>query len=151
MPHYDSILCCTDFSPNAAHAFEEAEYIASLTGARLWLLHVFHSGVGESALAVPAAQIEAEDAAARERMAREYQPRESVEMLVSVRHGHVAAEILEAAKEAGAGLIVLGARGLTRWEAFTGGGSIADKVVRHALVPVLVVSAHERQPRVASE
>jgi len=143
MPEYRSILCCTDFSHNADVAFEEAAYIASLAGARLTLLHVVHAGVGEAARALPADQVAAEDDAGLERMAREYPPPAGVEMRYSVRHGNIAAEILEAAEEMGAELIVIGARGLTRWEAFMGGGSIAEKVVRHASTTVIVVPAHE--------
>lgn len=143
MPEYRNILCCTDFSHNADVAFEEAAYIASLAGARLTLLHVIHAGVGEAALALPADQVAAEDDAGLERMAREYPPPAGVEMGYSVRHGNIAAEILEAAEEVGAELIVIGARGLTRWEAFMGGGSIAEKVVRHASTTVIVVPAGE--------
>lgn len=142
MPEYRNILCCTDFSQNAGVAFQEAAYIAALAGAHLTLLHVIHAGVGEAALALPADQVAAEDDAGLGRMVREYPAPTEVEMNYSVRHGNIAAEILEAAEEMGAELIVIGARGLTRWEAFMGGGSIAEKVVRHAKTAVVVVPAH---------
>jgi len=57
---------------------------------------------------------------------------------VRVPEHHRAREIVEVAEEAGAGLIVMGSRGL-------GGmrralmGSVSDSVVRHAHCPVMVV------------
>jgi nucleotide-binding universal stress UspA family protein len=56
--------------------------------------------------------------------------------------GKAAAEIVELAQELGAGLVVVGSRGL-------GGirralmGSVSDSVVRHAHCPVLVVRREE--------
>ena len=59
-----------------------------------------------------------------------------------MRMGKAAAEIVELAEELGAGLVVVGSRGL-------GGvrralmGSVSDSVVRHAHCPVLVVRREE--------
>jgi len=59
-----------------------------------------------------------------------------------LRMGKAAAEIVELAEELGAGLVVVGSRGL-------GGirralmGSVSDSVVRHAHCPVLVVRRGE--------
>ena len=56
--------------------------------------------------------------------------------------GEAAAEIVDLAEELGAGLVVVGSRGL-------GGirralmGSVSDSVVRHAHCPVLVVRREE--------
>jgi nucleotide-binding universal stress UspA family protein len=56
--------------------------------------------------------------------------------------GKAAAEIVDLAEELGAGLVVVGSRGL-------GGirralmGSVSDSVVRHAHCPVLVVRREE--------
>jgi nucleotide-binding universal stress UspA family protein len=61
-----------------------------------------------------------------------------------LRMGQVALEIVALAEELGAGLIVMGSRGL-------GGvrralmGSVSDSVVRHAHCPVLVVRAQKEQ------
>jgi nucleotide-binding universal stress UspA family protein len=61
-----------------------------------------------------------------------------------LRMGEVALEIVALAEELGAGLIVMGSRGL-------GGvrralmGSVSDSVVRHAHCPVLVVRAEKGQ------
>ncbi|MEP7060523.1 MAG: universal stress protein [Actinomycetota bacterium] len=47
-------------------------------------------------------------------------------------------EIVAVAKDAGAGLIVMGARGWTEWKSLLVGG-VANKVVTHAECPVLLV------------
>lgn len=40
MPDYKNIVYCTDFSEQADHAFEDAKYMAGITGAKLFVLHV---------------------------------------------------------------------------------------------------------------
>jgi nucleotide-binding universal stress UspA family protein len=47
-------------------------------------------------------------------------------------------EIVAVAKDVGAGLIVMGARGWTEWKSLLVGG-VANKVVTHAACPVLLV------------
>ena len=62
-----------------------------------------------------------------------------------VRHAPVALvarEILDVAKEADAGLIVMGTRGLTDWKGLLL-GSVAHKVMQHATCPVLLVRIEE--------
>jgi nucleotide-binding universal stress UspA family protein len=56
----------------------------------------------------------------------------------AIRFGHPAGEILGAAREAAADLIVVGARGRTRAEPFRLGG-VAQKVVKYAPCSVMVV------------
>ena len=139
MPEYSNILFCTDFSHNADVAFEEASYIASLTGASLSLLHVIHGGDGESARAVPDPQREAEKSTALGHLEQVYRPGAANKPQMAVRRGNVTAEILEHAAETNADLIVIGARGIGRLEGFLVGGSIAEKVARNAKVPVVIV------------
>ncbi len=52
--------------------------------------------------------------------------------------GRAPQEIVAAAKDAGAGLIVMGARGWTEWKSLLVGG-VANKVITHAECPVLLV------------
>lgn len=68
--------------------------------------------------------------------------REGVVVDTAVRAGEEAREVLAAAEELDAGLIVLGSKGLTGLEAFLI-GSIARNVAKHARRPVLVA----REPR----
>jgi nucleotide-binding universal stress UspA family protein len=68
--------------------------------------------------------------------------REGVEVTGAVRSGARAFEIIQAAEEFNADLLVFGAQGLSRLEAFFI-GSIARNVARHARCPVLVA----REPK----
>ena len=142
MSEYSNILFCTDFSHNADVAFEEASYIASLTGASLSVLHVIHGGVGETARAVPGPLREAEESAALGHIERAYPSGAVDKAQMAVRRGNVTAEILDHAAETGADMIVIGARGIGRLDGFLGGGSIAEKVARNSKVPVVIVYAH---------
>jgi nucleotide-binding universal stress UspA family protein len=47
-------------------------------------------------------------------------------------------QIVEVARDADAGLIVMGTRGMTEWKSLLLGG-VANKVVQHATCPVLLV------------
>jgi nucleotide-binding universal stress UspA family protein len=49
MPEYRNIVFGTDFSKNAEQAFQEARYMASVTGAHLYVVHVV-PGAGGSAV-----------------------------------------------------------------------------------------------------
>ncbi len=147
MPGFSNIVCCTDFSQNAQLAFEEASSMATLMGGRLFLLHVVHAGVGEAALAIPAAQREAEAAMVLERLKETYGSQATVETEITLRSGDVITEILAFAAEVHADLIVVGARGIGRLEGFLGGGSVAERIGRTSKIPVLVVATrhHEEQ------
>ncbi len=63
-----------------------------------------------------------------------------------LRMGEAAQEIVDLGEEIGAGLIVVGSRGLSgmRWALI---GSVSDSIVRYAHCPVLVVRKEERPPR----
>jgi nucleotide-binding universal stress UspA family protein len=66
--------------------------------------------------------------------------RNGVEVTSAVRSGSVAGEILRAAEEARADLLVVGSEGLTGMAGFLL-GSVARNVAHHALCPVLVARA----------
>ena len=150
MPQYRDILFCTDFSENAARAFEEAVDVARLTGANLHVLHVVPPSphlvrVGVRGRAVgerdrsEASEWAADKARVMGHSRQAYGGPTRLEIEPTVRYGHEAREILEFAAEQGADLIVIGARGVGVFVGLFGGGSVADEVVRNARVPVLVV------------
>ena len=56
-----------------------------------------------------------------------------------IEYGAEAERIVEFAKSEGVDLIVMGARGIGFLEGLVGGGSVADKVVKNADVPVMLV------------
>ena len=146
------ILVAIDGSEEAALAARIAADIAQKTGSELHVVHarLMLPWTGYSAGTLTGGAVDAEDA--RERVARWLE--DQVDWIEAeggnVAQAHlrlgrpeegiitVAEEIVSLAEEIGAGLIVVGSRGL-------GGirraliGSVSDSVVRHAHCPVLVV------------
>jgi nucleotide-binding universal stress UspA family protein len=124
---YRTILVPLDGSPLGERALPYAAAVARATGDRLRLLRVVQGRADAEAAAGAAAYLQ--DMAAR--LAR---PGTGTGVLAS----DPAAEILREARRAEAGLVALsthGRSGLGRWLY----GSVADAVVRHAPVPVLLV------------
>lgn len=143
MPTYRTILFCTDFSRHADEAFEEASYLAALSQARLQVLHVIPWGTGEAAQALPEIQREAEDNQLLDALKYKYGSPRDFGADFAVRRGEVTTEILDMASESKADIIIMGARGIGRLEGFLVGGSVAERVARHAPVPVLLVAREE--------
>jgi nucleotide-binding universal stress UspA family protein len=142
-----AILLPTDFSECARHAVPVAAELARLLGARVICLHVVEPvvppvGWAPTAEALPVAADFGEqlgEAAGRELPAftggAEF---EGLDVEELVAHGEPAAEIVRAASERGADLIVISSHGRTGLGRILF-GSTAESVVRHAHCPVLVV------------
>ena len=144
------VLLATDGSEEAELALRTAVDLANGTGSELHLLTVgreYHPGYD-----IPEYGSQLQEALRRlERQARELldgQARKIEEAGGKVAEAHLRMgrpdeQIVSVADEVGAGLLVMGSRGL-------GGlrralmGSVSDSVVRHAHCPVLVVRAEER-------
>ncbi len=129
------IVFCTDFSESAMHAFREALSVARLADGHLYVLHVLpsHYTPEQSVDEYP------DTAPAMERLQAEYHLSNDADTEPVVRHGNVTAEVLDFAESVHADLIVIGARGLGAVAHFFGGGGVADKIVKNARIPVLVV------------
>lgn len=152
------ILLATDGSEEAALAARTAIDIAQKTGSELHVVHarLMLPRAGYSAAGIPTDRAASAEEA-RERIMRwlDDQVRQIEAEGGNVAQAHlrlgrpeegiitVAEEIVRLAEEIGAGLIVVGSRGL-------GGirralmGSVSDSVVRHAHCPVLVVRKEKR-------
>jgi nucleotide-binding universal stress UspA family protein len=146
------VLLATDGSEEAELAARIAADLAQKTGSQLHVVHVFgiapvgppvYSGATD--LQGEALEEEAEEQISEQR-AREVLEVEvgkvrSAGGTVVEAHlieGRIAPEIVGLAEQIGAGLIVMGARGVGGIRrALT--GSVSDSVVRHAHCPVLVV------------
>ena len=147
------ILVPTDFSPASERALEVAMDLARLTGAALELLHVDPATIWvlpppgdviagpvdlSESLATSVIQLEATIARVR------------VAGLVCTgvsQAGKPDAEIVDHARARSAGLIVVGSHGRTGVSHLLA-GSVAEKVVRHAPCPILVVPpVEEEAPR----
>ena len=141
-----TVLLATDGSKDAELATTTALELANSTGSELHIVLVeepVYAYVDPSGYPFYAgAQLEHElEQQARMRLDAKVQKIRSAGGAVAEAHlrvGAAAAEIVDLAQEIGAGLIVIGSRGL-------GGirralmGSVSESVVRHAHCPVLVV------------
>jgi nucleotide-binding universal stress UspA family protein len=146
------VLLATDASEEAELAARTAADLAQKTGSELHVVHVFGIAPVGTPVYLEATDLQGEalEEEAEERIS-EQQAREVLEVEVEkvrsaggtvveahVMEGRIAPEIVGLAEEIGAGLIVMGSRGL-------GGirralmGSVSDSVVRHAHCPVMVV------------
>jgi nucleotide-binding universal stress UspA family protein len=140
MLSFQRILVATDFGAPAEHALELAIELAKQFDAKLTLLHVY---------AVPPVPYGSAFALMIDELAAMAQKSLDAELVKTklrfpdcegmLRPGNAGHEILVAAEEAQAGLIVMGTHGGRGFGALF--GSVAEKVVRHAHVPVLTVAA----------
>ncbi|MFO0828226.1 MAG: universal stress protein [Phycisphaerales bacterium] len=139
-----TIVVSTDFSNPARRAIEWAIAIASAHQARIVLVHAMpvHAPGGadfERAM---------HDATIRKlREASEPIVEAKLAMTTDCRIGKPYSVICDAARDAGADLIVIGSRGLTGLDRFLL-GSTADRVLRTASVPVLTVHPDDPRPQV---
>jgi nucleotide-binding universal stress UspA family protein len=71
---------------------------------------------------------------------------EEIEVDTKLTEGHAADEILKAAQDFQADLIVVGSRGMTEFKRVMMLGGVSHKVVRHAECSVLVVRKRAKRP-----
>ena len=141
---FRSILCCVDFSPASTHALQYARSIVDADSAQIMLLHVIE--VPPELRANPLVEgfdVEQVRAAAEadclrrlQQLAPEVQPCCTVKTLV--REGAAYREILRAAHERSADLIVMGVQGRGAMDLLAFGSNTA-RVSRAATQPVLIV------------
>jgi nucleotide-binding universal stress UspA family protein len=151
MARIRNILVPTDFSPAAGAARQLAEQLALTFGARLHLLHVvpppyaFDAWGTESAALRMADFVETMQQAARRQFERRASRRRGgPRVLTATAVGAIVDQILAYVRKHRVDLIVMGTHGRGRIER-TLVGSIAEKVVRRAPVPVTVVPVHRRR------
>jgi nucleotide-binding universal stress UspA family protein len=129
------ILAATDFSGASDHAVEFAAQLANALGAKLTLVHAFEEPYPYPVPLPPEyvgdirARLEARCAELRS---------SGADVRGVVRKGPPWSEVVSAAADEGADLIVVGThgrRGLPRWLL----GSVAERIVRLAPVPVVAV------------
>jgi nucleotide-binding universal stress UspA family protein len=140
---YKKILCAVDFDDHSTQAINEAAALAQHSAAILYLLHVVKINplVAQGAAEGLASKefYDAQVEAARQQLEQLTQSiRSGVESEIAVEIGEPADSILAARQRSEADLLVVathGRRGLKRLVL----GSVAEKVVRESLVPVLTV------------
>lgn len=149
MSDIERILVATDFSDTAARALDLAVGLARRQGAALHLLHVYPLlmyALGQD-LVPDDPQFEAR---LRERLQQRLDETvaglpKDVSVTASLVQGNPAREIPIQAEKLGANLIVMGTHGRTGFQHMML-GSVAERTLRHASVPVLTVPG----PRPAS-
>lgn len=140
---YDEIVVPTDGSAGITEAVGQACYLADLSGARIHALFVVDEGIAgadewdvvvEREEARGEEAVEAVEAAGAER---------GIPVEKHLRRGSPHEEILDAADDYDADLIVMGTHGRTGLGRFLVAGSVAERVVRYSEVPVLTARTRE--------
>ncbi len=144
MAEWNKMCCAVDFSDGARFAMAEAAELAQKFDAELVLVHVHEPPLGaevpldESALEMISVDLERALAAWRLEAGR----RLGEPVRSQVRFGDPAAEIVRFARDAEVDLVVLGSHGSAGFRAGVL-GSVAERVVRDAPCPVLVIRPTE--------
>lgn len=145
---FKKILAPIDFSPASRNGLESAVRFSEEFGAELTLLYVLEPPASASFVAIPGAVAFSEtDLARAEKDLRSVVAsvrHQSSEPRWKIRVGVPSHEIVEAAREADIDLIVIATHGYTGWKHFCI-GSTAERVVRAAPCPVLVVREKEQE------
>src|SRR3569623_1422331 len=151
------ILAPTDFSTASERALDVAIDFARLTGAAIEVLHVNLEAMcvlppPGDVLASPVDMTEVLANSSMQLDAAVSRVRSAGDQCTGVSEtGRTDAEIVDYARKRGAGLIVVGSRG-RHGIGHVLLGSVAEKVVRHAPCPILVVPAAEQDlPRVSPD
>jgi nucleotide-binding universal stress UspA family protein len=135
----DVILVPTDFEAGSSKALDLAKDLSRQLSCEVVLVHVYQLPVytypGLEPTLLPTFSAEVTAAAKR---ALEHLGREAGSLRSVLREGDPATEILAAATEEGARMIVMGTHG-RRGLAHLLLGSVAEKVVRKSTIPVLTV------------
>jgi nucleotide-binding universal stress UspA family protein len=142
------ILHPTDFSDCSNHAFQAALDLARQYGATVLVLHVVET-LGPENVTYGEATSQLQPESYRVRLAADLKRLTSPpDSGVTVRHllaeGDAAEQIDQAAQDHHSDLIVMGTHGRTRLERFLM-GSIAEKTIRLASCPVLVMKLPTKQ------
>lgn len=141
---YENILVPTDGSDPSFLAAEHAVDIAARYGATIQALFVVdqQGAVGHWDVVVEAAEAAGERALDTvESLAEEA----GVAVEKHLRRGRAHEEIIDAARDYGVDLIVMGTYGRTGFDRFVSAGSTTERLVRITRVPVLVVGGAEER------
>jgi universal stress protein A len=144
-----TILCPIDFSAISANALEYAVFLASHHHAELLILHVveqLHEFEHYQVLVLTPQELaeKMEEQAYEELNRLTEQIKKTVKVKTVVRQGKPFVEIIKEAREKDMDLIVMASHGRTGVSHMLM-GSVAEKVVRKAHCPVLIVRTEDTQ------
>ncbi|HEU5115857.1 MAG TPA: universal stress protein [Isosphaeraceae bacterium] len=141
MTCFRSILVCADFSEGSLGASRVACSLAEESKTQIFLLHVHEPPMAYGEMGVPLPLSRMSDTE-RETLKRElletYTPGRPIDVQPIVKEGVVPDEILRAADEVRADLIVLGTHGRSGLRRVLA-GSVAESVLRRSTAPVLAL------------
>ncbi len=138
---YDTVLVPTDGSDAVDRTLDHALPIAEQSDATVHALYVIDQRITQAAeenTAAVRSTLETEGAEAVATVVSRAQDR-GLDTVETIRTGTPWKVILEYAESAGADLIAIGAHGKTPREKVTSMGSVSDRVIDNASVPVFVV------------
>jgi nucleotide-binding universal stress UspA family protein len=135
---YSTVLVAVDHSEISDRALAAARELASLSDGEVWVLHVREREITRGGLVPTESDAEAEAAVTAAASGLTEAGVRAHGMVRGAVFGHAAREIVEAAKEHGADVIVMGSRGRSDLAGLVL-GSTTHKVIHLADRPVLVV------------
>jgi len=149
---FKRILCPTDLSEDSLKALPYAIEFARSFDGEIVIIHVLRAlpapetdfGFGAAELLELASRMRQEAEQSLERLLKGRVP-DGIKVRKVLVQGNAADEILRAANEYDVDLITIATHGLTGWRHFSF-GSVAEKVVRMAKVPVLTISTKVLSP-----
>jgi nucleotide-binding universal stress UspA family protein len=136
------ILLATDGSPDAVQAAEAAVDLADRSGSELHVVHVWQDVPTPYAHAFVKRELERQGQEILEEQVRKIGADGGAVAEAHLKMGRTSDEVIELGEELGAGLIVVGSRGLGPVERVLL-GSRSEEIVHHARVPVLVLRRRE--------
>jgi nucleotide-binding universal stress UspA family protein len=146
---FKKILCPMDFFPASERAFDYALSLASKYGASVHVLHVISRivpTVSDKPVRTSPKTREEETQAKRElKRLQDKAAKASVPIETEIRIGDIDVQIIDTIKDVGADLQILGThgrRGLELWIM----GSVAERMMRHSPVPLIVLGAKAAAP-----
>lgn len=141
---FKKILVPSDFSPASENAFKYALHFGKHFDAQLHVIHVLEPVLSPQFAGLPEAPaFSREELATAEKNLHAWaEAAGATGAKLVLRNGFPAHEIVEAAKDLAADLVIIATHGRTGWKHFCI-GSTAERVVRAAPCPVLVVREKE--------
>lgn len=134
----------TDFSESAEVALDFALKMAKMFNADIALIHILEEGAyaGIFSPSEKTQYVEREKAQQRlQDKAHSLEKEHGINVSQEVRTGRIYDQIIEASREAGADIIIMGTHGVSGWAEFFA-GSNAFRVVTQASCPVMTVQGH---------
>lgn len=148
MAEYKTLLFATDFSEGATRAVDHARSLAVLTRGKLHLLHVITELSDKRGRRVPPDVIELFNREVKANAVEDMNTfkdkyfgdaeQSGYEVTTEIVIGSGYEDILESAAQVNADMIIMGTHGRTGIEKILV-GSTAERVIRHAKIPVLII------------